>query len=204
MRKPKLRELLEAVRSVLSRPFTLPFPAKPSPAPPAYRGKGKFNEDECIACGACAEICPAGAIEVIDRPGLQPPTRTLTRRDDRCVFCGQCVALCTTKKGIECTNEYDLATFDRETCAVSVQKELALCDKCGAVITTHAHLRWIARQLGTKRYANPTLILTAERELGLVGHEPVRPADLPVGRSDILRVLCTECRREVVLREIWG
>jgi len=141
---------------------------------------------------------------VIDRPDEEPPTRIIIRRDDRCVFCGQCQALCTTGKGIECTNEYDLATFDRATCAVEIRKELELCDKCGAVLTTRDHLRWIARKLGAKRYANPTLILTAEKDLGLVGEEAARREDVPTGRSDILRILCTECRREVVLREVWG
>ena len=204
MRKPKLRELLEAVRSATHRPFTYAFPAKPSPPPPAYRGKGKFNEDDCIGCGACAEVCPAGAIEVIDRPQLSPPTRTIVRRDDRCIFCGQCQSLCTTGKGIECTAEYDLATLDRESCAVSVNKELELCEKCGAVIGARDHLRWTARRLGAKRYANPTLMLVADRDLDLPNDEAERQADVPTGRSDILRILCGECRREVLLREIWG
>jgi len=204
MRKPKLRELAEAVRSVVSKPFTHRFPAEPSPAPPAYRGKGRFDEDECIGCGACAEICPAGAIEVIDRPQTDPPVRTIVRWADRCIFCGQCQALCTTGKGIECTGEYDLATFDRSDCSVSIEKELVLCDMCGAVVTTRDHLRWIARRLGTKRYSNPTLLLTAEKDLDLLGDESARSPDVPASRSDILRILCPECRREVILREIWG
>ena len=204
MRRPKLRELAEAIRSVRSAPFTHAFPKAPSPAPPAYRGKGQFDEKECVGCGACAHVCPADAIEVIDRPQADPPTRTIVRRDDRCMFCGKCQETCTTGKGIQCTHEYDLATFDRDTCAVSIDKELELCDKCGAAIATRDHLRWIARRLGTKRYANPTLMLTAEKGLDLVAKESPRPAATPTDRSDILRILCPECRREVLLREIWG
>jgi len=204
MRKPKLRELKEAIRAVVLGPYTTRFPAEPAPAPPAYRGKGKFNEEECIGCGACAEVCPADAILVIDQPELDPPTRTIVRRDDHCIFCGLCVEHCTTEKGVECTTEYDLATFDRKDCEVSIQKELVLCEMCGAVLTTRDHLRWIARKLGTKRYTNPALILTAEDDLALVGEESPRQPDVPTGRADIMRVLCPECRREVLLREMWG
>ena len=203
MKKPKLRELREAIKSLFSPAYTTKFPYEPAPAPPAYRGKGKFHEDICIGCGACAEVCPADAIEVIDDPDSSPPMRTLIRHDDICIFCGQCQALCTTEGGIECTNEYELSTLDRSTCAVSIQKELLVCNMCGEIISTKDHLRWLANRLGAKRYTNPTLILVGEEKLELVGSEGPRPV-LPPDRSDIMQVLCPHCRRHVILREVWG
>ena len=204
MRKPKLRELAEAVKAVFCGPYTSRFPAEPSPAPAAYRGKGKFDEDQCVACGGCARICPAGAIDVADQPHADPPVRTVTRHDDRCIFCGQCEVQCLTGKGVHLTNEYELSTLDRSTCEVAIKKELVLCEMCGAVISTRAHLQWVARKLGAKRFANPTLVLTAEGALQLVGPESARRPDVPIGRSDIVRVLCPRCRRSVVLAELWG
>ncbi|MBN1844775.1 MAG: 4Fe-4S dicluster domain-containing protein [Sedimentisphaerales bacterium] len=203
MRKPKLREIREALKSFFSPAFTSRFPARPAPAPPAYRGKGLFHEDKCIGCGACAEVCPADAIEIIDDPDSQPPQRTLIRHDDICIFCGQCQALCTTGEGIECTSEYELSTFDRKTCAVSVAKELYLCYMCGKPITTKDHLRWLADKLGPRRYTNPTLILVAEEKLKLISAPAGEDHPAP-DRRHIMQILCPHCRRQVLLREIWG
>ena len=204
MRKPKLRELAEAIKAVVKGPYTTRFPYEPAPAPEAYRGQGQFDEDECVACGGCARICPSDAIDVEDHPELDPPVRTITRHDDKCVFCGQCEAQCLTEKGVHLTPEYELSTLDRSQSTVSITKELVLCEICGAVISTKAHLEWVARKLGAKRFANPTLILTADGTLQLVGQESPRPKDLPITRSDIVRVLCPRCRRAVVLAELWG
>ena len=204
MRKPKLRELREAIKAVFQGPYTHPFPAEPSPAAEAYRGQGQFDADECVGCGGCARVCPAGAIDVIDRPEAEPPTRSIVRHDDKCIFCGACEEHCLTGKGVHLTTTYDLATLDRSTSTVSIDKELVLCEVCGAVISTRDHLRWVARRLGAKRFANPTLILTAEGALQLTGPESARRPDVPLGRSDIVRVLCPNCRRGVVVSELWG
>lgn len=203
MRKPKLRELKEALTAVLFGPYTHPFPAEPSPAAEAYRGKGEFNDDTCIACGACAEVCPAGAIEVIDKLDQIPPVRAIVRYHDRCVFCGLCEEDCTTEDGIHLTNEYDLSCFDRADCIVALEKPLAICEMCGVPIATYAHLKWVAEHVGGRRFANPTLALTVEPRPAL---EPISPRDpdRPAGRSDILRVLCPNCRRTVILTEVWG
>jgi hydrogenase-4 component H len=203
MRKPKLRELKEAITAILRGPYTTKFPAEPSPAAEAYRGKGEFDEDKCIACGACAEVCPANAIEVIDKLDADPPVRAIVRHHDRCAFCGLCEDECTTKEGVHLTNEYDLTAFDREDCIVAIEKPLVLCEMCGAPIATYDHLKWVAEQVGARRFANPTLALTVEPRPAL---EPISPRDKdrPPERSDILRVLCPNCRRVVILTEVWG
>jgi len=204
MKKPKLRELGEAIKAVVRGPATIKFPAEPYEAPPAFRGKPQYFEDDCIGCKACAEVCPSQCIAVDDDVGAVPPVRRLTIHTDACIFCGQCELNCTTEKGVKLTTEYNLACFDRSACRETVEKELVLCEVCGAVIGCRDHLLWVAERLGAKRYANPTLILLADGELGLVSGEARRDPDRPLDRSDTMRVLCSACRRTTVLRETWG
>jgi len=200
MRKPKLRELGEALK-VVWKPYTSKFPKEPSIPPTTFRGKPQYDEKKCIGCGACAQVCPSRAIEVTD--DVATKKRKLSLRYDICIFCGQCHAYCTTEEGITLSNEYDLATLDRSTTVETVEKDLVLCEMCGAVVATLDHLCWISRKLGTLSYANPTLILAALGELSLVeaGAEPSK--ELSPSRSDLLRILCPECRRSVYLREEW-
>ena len=155
MRKPKLRELGEAIRAVVLGPFTSKFPFKPSVPEKRFRGIIKFDEDNCILCGACVEVCPANARAQED--DLVRRVRREIHYQERCIYCGQCVAYCTTKKGISHTLEYDLAKIKNEGYDNAIEKELILCEKCGEVITTRAHLLWIAKRTGELAYANPNL-----------------------------------------------
>jgi hydrogenase-4 component H len=200
MKKPKLRELGEALK-VVWKPYTSKFPKEAYIAPEAFRGKPQYDEEKCIGCGACAQVCPARAIEVID--DVETKKRKLALRYDICIFCGQCHAYCTTEDGIDYTNEYDLATLDRSTTTETVEKDLVLCEMCGAVVTTLDHLCWISRKLGTLAYANPTLTLASLSELSLVEQGAARGKEVAPARSDLLRVLCPECRRNIYLREEW-
>ena len=66
MRKPKLRELWEAIKVLfVYGPYTSKFPKEMTVPPDSFRGKPMFDTDECIGCGACSEVCPSNSIEII-------------------------------------------------------------------------------------------------------------------------------------------
>lgn len=203
MRKPKLRELKEAICAILRGPYTTKFPFEPHVPPDGFRGKPEFDETGCVGCKACAEVCPAIAIKVVDELQTDPPTRRLTLHYDKCIFCGQCELLCTTQEGIKLTKQFDLAGFDRSQFREGVEQELVVCEGCGCVVGVRKHLVWIAEKLGAKAYANPTLIVSADGAMSLA--EPVATGTkATLARNEMMRVLCPDCRRTIVVRELWG
>jgi hydrogenase-4 component H len=207
VRKPKLRELKEAVLAVFRGPYTTNFPFEPHEPPEGFRGKPEFQPDDCIGCRACAMVCPALAIKVVDDLEADPPTRTLTVHYDKCIFCGQCELNCTTndgvRSGIRLTKQYDLAGLDRSQFREPIEHELVVCQACGEVIGARRHLIWVAEKLGSKAYANPTLIVTADGGMSLAEPFATDVAE-PLARNEMMRVLCPACRRTVVVRELWG
>ncbi|HOL36107.1 MAG TPA: 4Fe-4S binding protein, partial [bacterium] len=112
MRKPKIRELGEAVRSIFSKPYTSRFPQVPHVPFERFRGKPQFNPEKCVGCGACAIVCPAGAIKLEDVIDRNSGVRKLIHYAGICIFCGQCEANCIADKlGIKLTKEFDIAYF---------------------------------------------------------------------------------------------
>jgi hydrogenase-4 component H len=196
----KLPYLPEAIRAVVRGPYTVKFPFGETYDTGNYRGAVVWDKDVCIGCGACAEVCPAGAISMVDDAEADPPVRRFTLDYGRCIFCGHCHYNCTTDDGIYQTTDWDLATFDPAAARTDVEKELLMCEKCGCVIAPRDHVLWVAHKVGPKAYANPTLALTLEG--GLVTVPPVRSEPgKHSDRSDIMRVVCPHCRRVVVLSE---
>lgn len=204
MRKPKLRELKEAITAVVKGPYTSKFPKAPAVVTERYRGKPEYHEDDCVLCGGCAEVCPPRAIEMIqERREDGTAVRRMVLHYDICIFCGQCQAACITDKGIVLSNQFDLALFDRAEAVETVEGQLLTCDVCGDFITSRKHLQWIARKLGTIAYSNPSLMLAAWGELGLVDEIGPRP-ERPLKGNDNFRFLCPRCRRNLIQTEEWG
>ena len=203
MRWPKLRELKEAVIAVFSPRFTTRFPAKPCVVPEKYRGKPEFDLDACIGCGACVNVCPTNALTMFDDIDAETPVRKITLRYDACIFCGNCDDNCTTEDGIKLSNEWDLATLDRDATVETHDFELQLCEKCNAIIGTKKHLIWLYEKLGPLAYTNPSLLLAKSGQLNAKPEEPApqpQPGKTTAQASDFTRVLCPKCKCELNIR----
>lgn len=203
MRKPKLRELGEAIRAIFKGPYTTQFPKKLSIPPKGFRGIIVYDQERCIGCGACVEVCPANARAIEDDKVKK--VRKVIHYQEKCIYCGQCVNYCTTKAGIKHTQDYDLAKIKNEGYENIIEKELTLCELCGNIIAPKAQLVWIAHKLGELAFANPTLYLSLYQEMDIditesnsekLGHLPYR--------AQHQRILCSDCRRKTYLNEIWG
>mgnify|MGYP000489011813 CR=1 FL=1 len=61
--------------------------------PEGYRGDPHVDRETCVGCTACANVCPADAIEILDGEGR----RVVRFRREACVFCGTCQDVCPTE-----------------------------------------------------------------------------------------------------------
>lgn len=201
MQLPKIRELKEAVTAVFSPRFTTKFPAEPCIVPPKYRGKPEFDDDSCIGCGACVNVCPTQALTQVDDVTSNSPKRIITFRSDNCIFCGNCQENCTTEKGIKLSNKWDLATLDRNSTIETKEYDLVLCEKCGSIIGTKKHLIWLYERLGPLAYTNPSLLLVNSSELNAANRiEPQAGSDKEPRVSDFMQILCPHCKYKLNIR----
>lgn len=196
MRLPKVRELVEAVRALLRGPYTSSFPSRPHVPHPNFRGQPVFDPEKCLGCLACEETCPVSAIAHRDEVSDQSaPRRVMIHYTDTCIFCGMCEANCINEhRGIRQTSGWELSYFDRSKALETIDMDLQLCESCGVVIGTRAHLAWLAERLGEMAYSSPTIYLSRLRELG-VSDPNIAPVLMDRGRSDRVKILCARCRR---------
>ena len=116
--------ITESIRGFVS-PKTLPYPRQPSVPPEGFRGKPEFDLQKCVGCGACAQTCPMGAINVTD--GLE---RSIRVWYGKCSFCGRCQDVCP-EEAIRLTSAYELAVFDKNKATADVKIEFESCPSCG-------------------------------------------------------------------------
>lgn len=199
MQKPKLRELAEAINAIFSRRYTSQYPEEEADVAPTFRGAPEYQDQGCVGCSACYNVCPADAIHLEESVNGTEGERQLRVNLEECIYCGQCEKYCTTEEGIELSQEYSLAFAGEEGPSTEVEKELVICDACGEVVGAKDHILWLYSKLGNLAYSNPSIFLTYLENLDLARRD--RLNERPSHRSDRVRVLCPECRRELTIIE---
>lgn len=199
MKKPKLRELTEAINAIFSRRYTSKYPKEEAKVAPTFRGAPQYQDEGCVGCTGCYNVCPADAIQLTESVEGTNGKRKLTVNLEQCIYCGQCEKYCTTGEGIELSQEYALSFAGDQGPTSSVDKELVICDACGEIIGTKDHLLWLYSKLDGLAYSNPSIFLTYLEDLDLARRD--RLNERPSHRSDRIRVLCPECRRELTIIE---
>ena len=88
-----LKMFIESLKNLTKKPETINYPSEPIPEPKGYRGTILYEEDLCIFCDKCENVCPPGAIlfEIVD---YEKNKREYNYNPYLCIYCGACVDVC--------------------------------------------------------------------------------------------------------------
>ncbi len=125
----RLPMLQRVLKQLFKKPATNPFPARhlppsvtdflalvaegkatinaPIEVPEGFKGQIIYDKEKgCTACGLCARVCPANAIEI------NREDKCITLYRGHCIQCEQCTEVCV-KKSLYMSKEFLTATTDR-------------------------------------------------------------------------------------------
>lgn len=197
MKLPSLfqfRILKEVFRAVTKGPYTTKYPFGKPEIHPRFKGRPKV-QDTCVGCSACLNWCPSGAIEEINDLGNRK--RKIIWHFDHCIMCGECERICTTGDGVKMVPEFELAGFKREEMIDFKEYDLLLCERCGEIISTRAHLLWMLNKIGEKQVANLAYLNEKLKELGII--EKTKKKITLNKRDDLFSLLCPKCRHQIII-----
>ena len=200
MKYPKIRELKEAVVSLLTPAYTTKFHHEAHVPFENFRGKPEVDEKNCVGCETCANVCPSNAITI--RDDGESGKRIITRDFGKCIFCGMCQQHCITGKGVILSDKiFDLAVFERDKIVEEQERELVVCKHCNAIITTKDHIHYLHKKLGAKAFAS-TLNLNLLHEKLQLSPKENSEVEIRDGlkRKDMFNLLCPDCTHSVLVK----
>ena len=130
-----VKGLVLTLKQVFRPKFTRQYPEERWNPPSSFRGRPVLVEEDgverCVACGLCARVCPALAIEVqaseTDLPKERYPVKFEINML-RCIFCGFCEEACP-EEAIIMSDEYELVFRNTEDAVFGKEKLLMSTDR---------------------------------------------------------------------------
>jgi len=123
------------MRQIFRPKFTRQYPEERWNPPSSFRGRPVLVEEHgverCVACGLCARVCPALAIEVQAAETELEKERYPIRFEInmlRCIFCGFCEEACP-EEAIVMSDEYELVFRNPEDAVFGKEKLLMSSDR---------------------------------------------------------------------------
>jgi NADH-quinone oxidoreductase subunit I len=123
------------MRQMFRPKFTRQYPEERWNPPASFRGRPVLVAEEgterCVACGLCARVCPALAIEVQAGETSLSKERYPERFEInmlRCIFCGFCEEVCP-EEAIIMSDEYELVFRHPEDAIYGKDKLLMSTDR---------------------------------------------------------------------------
>ncbi|MGD0338867.1 MAG: NADH-quinone oxidoreductase subunit I [Bacteroidota bacterium] len=130
-----LKGLLVTLRQIFKPKFTREYPEEVWIPPSSYRGRPVLVEEQgverCVACGLCARVCPALAIEVqASETELEKERYPVLFEINmlRCIFCGFCEEVCP-EEAIVMSKDYELSFYDPKEAIFGKDKLLKPADE---------------------------------------------------------------------------
>jgi NADH-quinone oxidoreductase subunit I len=130
-----VKGLVLTLKQVFRPKFTRQYPEERWNPPASFRGRPVLVEEDgverCVACGLCARVCPALAIEVQASETDLPKERYPIKFEInllRCIFCGFCEEACP-EEAIIMSDEYELVFRNTEDAVFGKEKLLMSTDR---------------------------------------------------------------------------
>jgi len=127
--------LFLTLKQVFRPKFTRQYPEERWNPPASFRGRPVLVEEDgverCVACGLCARVCPALAIEVQASETELPKERFPVKFEInmlRCIFCGFCEEACP-EEAIIMSDDYELVFRNTEDAIFGKEKLLMSTDR---------------------------------------------------------------------------
>ena len=131
-----LKGLAITFREMFKPRFTRQYPEVRWNPPASFRGRpvlvmNENGKERCVACGLCARVCPALAIDIqasetADENERYPETFEINMV--RCIFCGLCEEACP-EEAIVMSDEYEIVFHSQEEAIYGKDKLLVPADK---------------------------------------------------------------------------